>query len=137
MCHQLEKSSVSLVDGLRLFPIWAALRPTEDAAFKTLRGKGAFLVSAKYHGSSGTVGNVTILSEAGSTCRVLSPWPIAREVSVRKGSGGKTMAVRVSRTGWIELRMRTVDLRKPGSRSVLRRRRSGGGRGNLERKSKG
>ena len=90
------------VDGLRLFPIWAALRPTEDAAFKTLRGKGAFLVSAEYHGSSGTVGNVTILSEAGSLCRVLSPWPAAREISVREGSGGKTMVVRVSRTGWIE-----------------------------------
>ena len=89
-------------DGLRLFPIWAALRPTEDAAFKTLRGKGAFLVSAEYHGSSGTVGNVTILSEAGTACRVLSPWPAAREVSVREGLGGMTMAVRVSRTGWIE-----------------------------------
>ena len=101
ICTRTDLESVA-VDGLRLFPIWAALRPTEDAAFKTLRGKGAFLVSAEYHGSSGTVGNVTILSEAGSLCRVLSPWPAAREISVREGSGGKTMVVRVSRTGWIE-----------------------------------
>ena len=26
--------------GLRLFPIWAALRPDESASFATLRGKG-------------------------------------------------------------------------------------------------
>jgi hypothetical protein len=32
--------------GLKLFPIWAALRPAEPASFVTLRAKGAFLVTA-------------------------------------------------------------------------------------------
>lgn len=60
--------------GLRLFPIWAALRPDESASFATLRGKGAFLVSAEYNGVTRQVGNVTVVSEAGMLCRVLSPW---------------------------------------------------------------
>ena len=61
--------------GLRLFPIWAALRPTQSASFTTLRGKGAFLVSAVYNGTSQLVENVEVLSEAGLPCRMLSPWP--------------------------------------------------------------
>jgi hypothetical protein len=50
--------------GLRLFPLWAALRPRESASFRTLRAKGAFLVSADYDGAlQRVVGNVTIVSE--------------------------------------------------------------------------
>jgi hypothetical protein len=68
--------------GLRLFPIWAALRGSESASFTTLRGKGAFLVSAQYNGSTATpdtrrVRGVQITSEAGMQCRVLSPWGAA------------------------------------------------------------
>jgi hypothetical protein len=42
------------------------------AAFSTLRAVGAFLVSASC--ANGQVERVEILSEAGSTLRILNPW---------------------------------------------------------------
>lgn len=57
-------------DGtIRLFPNWPLERP---AAFHTLRAVGAFLVSASC--AEGRVGNVEILSEAGSPLKILNPW---------------------------------------------------------------
>jgi hypothetical protein len=46
--------------GLRLFPIWAALRPRQSASFTTLRAKGAFLVSAQYDGAAERVTSVQV-----------------------------------------------------------------------------
>jgi hypothetical protein len=65
--------------GLRLFPIWAALRSNQSASFKTLRAKGAFLVSAEYDGLTQLVRGVKILSEAGTLCRLLSPWTVSSQ----------------------------------------------------------
>jgi hypothetical protein len=67
--------------GLRLFPIWAALRPDQSASFKTLRAKGAFLVSAEYDGATQLVRGVKILSEAGTLCRLLSPWAVSSQAA--------------------------------------------------------
>jgi hypothetical protein len=55
---------------LRFFPGWPL---DEPASFTTLRAVGAFLVTAEVT-DSGTVGPITIVSEAGMPCTVLSPW---------------------------------------------------------------
>ena len=75
--------------GLRLFPIWAVLRPSTSASFSTLRAKGAFLVSAAYDGERQRVGNVTVLSEAGQLCRVLSPWPRDAAIAISVTPAGR------------------------------------------------
>ncbi len=54
---------------LRLFPNWTGER---DAEFRTLRARGAFLVSARME--DGTVAWAEILSEKGGTLTVVSPW---------------------------------------------------------------
>lgn len=56
---------------LVLFPAWGA---GSSAAFTTLRARGAFLVSAAIDDARNVAGSVHIVSEAGITCRVLSPW---------------------------------------------------------------
>ena len=64
-------------DGvIRLFPNWDL---SSDAAFSTLRARGAFLVSAAVRG--GQVQPVTVLSERGGECCVQNPWP-GRDVQV-------------------------------------------------------
>lgn len=55
---------------IRVFPVW----PKEkDAAFKTLRTHGAFLVSASC--KAGNVEYVLIKSEQGRPCKIQNPWP--------------------------------------------------------------
>ena len=54
---------------IHLFERWPL---DEDAAFTTLRAKGGFLVSASLR--SGTIQNVTIVSEAGLEVTLFSPW---------------------------------------------------------------
>lgn len=63
---------------LTLFPNWVA-RP---AAFRRLRAKGAFLVSADYDGRQVT--RLRIQSERGTPCRLQTPWPGVRP-TVREG----------------------------------------------------
>jgi len=55
---------------IRLFP--AVPKSWHKVAFTTLRGQGAFLVSAEL--VSGKVTRVEILSEKGGICRLISPW---------------------------------------------------------------
>lgn len=55
---------------LLLFPGWPI---GESASFTTLRAVGAFLVSASVD-ATGTVSGVTVVSEAGQPCVILSPW---------------------------------------------------------------
>ncbi|MEI8387292.1 MAG: glycoside hydrolase family 95-like protein, partial [Verrucomicrobiota bacterium] len=55
---------------LRFFPCWPK---DQDARFGTLRAVGAFLVSAEM--KNGVVSGVTIISEKGSDCTVVTPWP--------------------------------------------------------------
>jgi hypothetical protein len=69
-------------DGvIRLFPDWPR---DEDARFGTLRAVGAFLVSAEQ--KSGTIGGVTIVSEAGGPCTIQNPWPGKTVRIVRNGT---------------------------------------------------
>ena len=64
-------------DGvIRLFPNWDT---NTAVSFSTLRARGAFLVSASC--AAGRIGQVRVLSEKGSMCRLLHPWP-GRQVSV-------------------------------------------------------
>ena len=59
----------SYTGEIRLFPNW----PKEKAAeFRTLRAVGGFLVSARFAG--GAVEWVEVLSEKGSTLRLINPW---------------------------------------------------------------
>ena len=59
-------------DGvLELFPAWPA---AEAASFRQLRAYGAFIVSAQ-RSESGVVSAVEMLSEAGATAKIRSPWP--------------------------------------------------------------
>lgn len=55
---------------IRLFP--AVPKLWKKVAFSTLRGQGAFLVSAEL--VSGKVTRVEILSEKGGVCKLISPW---------------------------------------------------------------
>jgi hypothetical protein len=67
-------------DGIiHLFPNWPRNR---DAAFRTLRAVGAFLVSARLSG--GDIRELTIHSEAGGDCRLRNPWP-GQAIEVRDG----------------------------------------------------
>ncbi len=88
--------------GLRLFPIWAALRSSEPAFFTTLRAKGAFLVTATYDPQQPLpkVVNVSIVSEVGMPCRLLSPWANTTAIVVSRRGGGATVAVAVGADGW-------------------------------------
>ena len=64
---------------LRFFPGWPL---NESASFTTLRAVGAFLVSGKVDGS-GVVQPITITSEVGSRCTMLSPW--GEDIAVHSG----------------------------------------------------
>lgn len=61
---------------IRFFPCWPM---DQDAQFRTLRARGAFLVSAER--KSGVVGGVQITSERGRDCPMLNPW-LGRKVQV-------------------------------------------------------
>ncbi|WP_309120682.1 glycoside hydrolase N-terminal domain-containing protein [Paenibacillus sp.] len=54
---------------LRLFPNWPA---EKKAKFRTMRARGAFLVSAAFE--DGTAKEVEVFSEAGSALRMYNPW---------------------------------------------------------------
>ena len=57
-------------DGvIRVFPAWPK---NINANFRTLRAEGAFLVSASWQNER--VQSVSITSECGKFCRVVSPW---------------------------------------------------------------
>jgi hypothetical protein len=58
---------------LVLFPAWQ--RGVSAASFATLRARGAFLVTAAIDAAGRVVPGVGIQSEAGGTCRLVSPWP--------------------------------------------------------------
>ena len=75
---------------IRLFPGWPLGEP---ASFTTLRAVGAFLVSAAVD-SAGHVGPVTILSEFGGVCTVVSPWARAIQVEGRGPNGGVPVTVK-------------------------------------------
>ena len=73
---------------IRLFPVWPL---QEDAAFTSLRGVGAFLVSAQLvDGKVQT--DVVVTSEAGRPCVMLPPWPSSNgnppSFSVKNGATG-------------------------------------------------
>lgn len=63
---------------LRVFPVW-----DKDAAFQDLRTYGAFLVSGTLNG--GRIGPITLMSEKGSACTILSPWADGMQVLTEDG----------------------------------------------------
>ena len=66
---------------IRLFPNWPS---DKDAEFRTLRAKGAFLVSAKLSG--GEVRWIEIESEKGGALKVHSPWDTGARVECDSGT---------------------------------------------------
>ena len=76
----------SFQGALRFFPGWPI---GETASFTTLRAVGAFLVSAAVD-AAGNTGNITVLSEVGLPCTVVSPWLGA---GIKVTSGGSEIAV--------------------------------------------
>lgn len=81
---------------LALFPAWGE---GEAASFTRLRARGAFLVSASIS-TSRTVGEITILSEKGARCRVLSPWGSgARAPHVQDHAEGEVAVVSETMNG--------------------------------------
>ena len=80
----INECLIQSYDGLiRLYPNWDT---SSDAAFSTLRARGAFLVSASLQ--SGEVQPVEIYSERGGVCRVWNPWP-GCSVKVSSAAGSK------------------------------------------------
>jgi alpha-L-fucosidase 2 len=70
--------------AIRVFPaVPAAWR---DASFRTLRARGAFLVSARKSG--GTVQEVEVISEKGGTLRLRNPFPGEFIIDGRRGQAG-------------------------------------------------
>jgi hypothetical protein len=80
---------------LSFFPAWGTDGAAGDVSFISLRARGAFLVSARV--STG-VTDVTIYSEVGATCRLLSLWKGVRPV-VRTWSGTTVEVAAVSVKG--------------------------------------
>lgn len=65
---------------IRLFPAWPKER---DASFVNIRCWGAFLVSGEL--KDGVVQKAKILSEKGSDCTVVNPWPGIQVQVIRNG----------------------------------------------------
>ena len=74
-------------DGMiRLFPAW----PRDiEASFSTFRAEGAFLVSSSW--KDGEVRALTVASEIGGRCAVMSPW--GQDVEVRDGDRSVSIAI--------------------------------------------
>jgi alpha-L-fucosidase 2 len=71
-----------------VFPVWDQ---QQDASFSNLRARGAFLISANFSAKiHQVVSPVTIKSEAGQLCRLVSPW---------KGEPRNRVEVRDVKTG--------------------------------------
>lgn len=64
---------LSVEGAVHFFPGWPL---GEAASFTALRTYGAFVVSAAVS-TSGAVGTIQLLSEAGAACTFASPWPAA------------------------------------------------------------
>lgn len=72
---------------VRLFPVWPR---NKDARFTNLRVWGAFLVSSALQ--DGVVRQVTIHSEKGRPCTIVSPWPDRAVVVRRQGKAAETLS---------------------------------------------
>ena len=66
-----------------LFPAWE--RGRSAASFKTLRARGAFLVTAAINEDGQVLSGVQIHSEAGSACRLVAPWSAGMRVRTISG----------------------------------------------------
>ena len=90
---------------LRLFPVWRIAEDNGPAAFTGLRAKGGFVVSASYNNVSDEVTGVRVTSDAGVTCRILSP--CAPMTGLWCGGPGSVSVVELSthktvHVGWIQ-----------------------------------
>ena len=74
----LQEMMLQSWDGaIRLFPYWPRDR---DAAFKTFRAQGAFLVSSEWKG--GRIGKTMVFSEKGADCHVHGTWRVRDSAGV-------------------------------------------------------
>ena len=74
----LQEMMLQSWDGaIRLFPYWPKDR---DAAFKTFRAQGAFLVSSEWKG--GRIGKTMVFSEKGADCHVHGTWRVRDSAGV-------------------------------------------------------
>jgi hypothetical protein len=76
-----------------VFPVWDQ---QQDASFSNLRARGAFLISANFSAKiQQVVSPVTIKSEAGQLCRLVSPWKgmPRNRVEVRDVTTGQVVPV--------------------------------------------
>ena len=79
---------------LRFFPVWPG---NQSASFAGLRAVGAFIVSATHSPNVELrVANVTVLSEVGHNCTVLSPWPGGQIAVARVYPNGSSTPVPVT-----------------------------------------
>ena len=69
--------------SIEVFPNWPK---SVNAAFKTLRAEGAFLVTSEL--TDGSVSFISIHSEKGRPCRVINPWDGAARVRYIQGGSG-------------------------------------------------
>ena len=87
---------------LRFFPNWPE---NKEAEFKSLRTRGAFLVSAKY--SKGQVEWIEVLSEAGQPLTIVSPWEsgaLCKSTGVEKILTGKRFTIKTSSGELLQLK---------------------------------
>eukprot|EP00325_Prymnesiales_sp_UTEX-LB-985_P021180 CAMPEP_0174724122 /NCGR_PEP_ID=MMETSP1094-20130205/42636_1 /TAXON_ID=156173 /ORGANISM="Chrysochromulina brevifilum, Strain UTEX LB 985" /LENGTH=247 /DNA_ID=CAMNT_0015925291 /DNA_START=654 /DNA_END=1397 /DNA_ORIENTATION=- len=107
LAQALNDILVRSVDGtIYLFPGWPE---NEDAAFTTLRTKGAFLVSARWNSTSRAPTAISIASQAGGRCTLSSAWP----------SSAVAALLRCTSAGGILIADRTLPLE--GKRAARRR----------------
>jgi hypothetical protein len=72
---------------VRVFPVWPQ---NKDALFQNIRTEGAFLVSAELR--SGTITNLTIVSEKGRMLNLKNPWKARRvKMTVEPGNTQQTL----------------------------------------------
>jgi hypothetical protein len=84
----------SVAGKIRLFPCWPKDR---DAEFSGLLAEGGFEVSAEFTGR--TVVSATILSKAGNTLQILSPWKTLAVNGVETTTGTDGLATIPTKPG--------------------------------------
>ena len=85
----LQEMMFTSWDGaIRLFPYWPKER---NAAFRTFRAEGAFLVSSEW--KDGRICATEIFSEKGATCRIWGDWTVrdqsGADVAIRRDGFGR------------------------------------------------
>ena len=87
---------------IRLFPVWPK---SKDAKFVDMRARGAFLVSSEF--KDGKVLPTTILSEAGETLTLQSPWEKGVVITDKNGMNVESTKGLEVNTGFVTFQFQT------------------------------